>query len=303
MSRPGCRRVGSCLSGQLCMAVVAIAIAFAVAPAQAQSGANANEVERLQKRVEQLEGQLVDLQVVIGTLESLARAPSAAPGAPASGAPVAGDDGRISALETQVRALTAQIEQLSQGGGPPSANLRPSTPPTGAQPGPTAFGSTTVTPRNDSIGGLITNSARPADGLRGGAVGTVDETPDVQYEAAYGALLQQNYTTAEAGFSQFLQDNPRHRLAGNAQYWLGEVYFVQGDYRAAANAFLNGYQTYGQSSKAADSLLKLAMSLNRLGARDDACASLKAIAQRYPDAPDHVLSRAQTEGRQMGCRG
>ena len=82
----------------------------------ASQGRPAGETQ-LRQRVEQLEEQLTEMQVVIGTLESLARSPgtaaSAAPvsrGAPASGA----DQGRIEDLETQVRALTNQLEQLSE---------------------------------------------------------------------------------------------------------------------------------------------------------------------------------------------
>src|SRR5262245_54871472 len=53
----------------------------------------------LQRRVEQLEEQLVDLQVVIGTLESLAKGGAApAPGAQLSGAALsAADAGRLDA--------------------------------------------------------------------------------------------------------------------------------------------------------------------------------------------------------------
>src|SRR5262249_16778455 len=70
----------------------------------------------LQRRVEQLEEQLVDLQVVIGTLESLARGggtapPSGGPRGPSTSAAVnAADAGRMDAIETQIRALAAQLE-------------------------------------------------------------------------------------------------------------------------------------------------------------------------------------------------
>src|SRR5262249_46845410 len=74
---------------------------------------------QLRQRVEQLEEQLVDLQVVIGTLESLAKnAGTSAPsmrGAPVGGGSLGGSDGaRLDALETQIRALTAQLEQLAE---------------------------------------------------------------------------------------------------------------------------------------------------------------------------------------------
>ncbi len=93
------------------------------AAAPAASAASAQDAA-LKKRVEQLEEQLVDLQVVIGTLESLARAGVRQPPSPvATGAPMSGSDqARLETLETQIRALTAQVEQLSR---EPRAEFRP----------------------------------------------------------------------------------------------------------------------------------------------------------------------------------
>ena len=297
-----------------------VALALAVAslvsthgPTQAQG--SDSEVAQLRKRVEQLEGQMIDLQVVIGTLESLAQAPRRASGYGAVSAGAPADNGRIAALETQIRALTAQVEQLSSGRSAPlttrSVVPRGSIPagePSGVTPS-FGFGQTTVTPNSgpsratgsDPIGGLIANNDTSGTSYAAPGFSSGRDSPKAEYDSAYGALLQQNYAAAQEGFESFLQANPRHELAGHAQYWLGEVYYVRGNYKAAASAFLKGYQTYSRSPKAPDSLLKLAMSLDRLGARDDACASLAAIAERFPDAPGHVSNRAQSEKRRMGC--
>ena len=60
-----------------------------------------------------------------------------------------------------------------------------------------------------------------------------------------------------------------HKLAGNAQYWLGETHYVRRDYKAAATAFLNGYTTFENSPKAPDSLLKLGMTLVVMGEKEN----------------------------------
>ena len=86
------------------------------ASAQAAAPQQGGGDQALRQRVEQLEEQLVDLQVVIGTLKSLARSGGVrAPAAPAAGSmPMSGsDEARLDGMETQIRALTAQIEQLS----------------------------------------------------------------------------------------------------------------------------------------------------------------------------------------------
>ena len=60
-------------------------------------------------------------------------------------------------------------------------------------------------------------------------------------------------------------------------------------------------QTYARSAKAPDSLLKLAMSLDKLGAKDAACASYADLSAKFPNAPGHVKNRADTERRRLGC--
>jgi tol-pal system protein YbgF len=94
---------------------------------------------------------------------------------------------------------------------------------------------------------------------------------------------------------------PRDGLAGNAQYWLGESYFVRGQFKPAAQAFLKGYQTYAGSPKAPDSLFKLAVSLDRMGQKNDACATFGELLQKFPTAPANIKSRAQTERQRLGC--
>lgn len=288
----------------------------------------------LKSRVESLEEQLVDMQVVVGTLESMSKSAGGAAPAFAASAP-GGGDGRVEALERQIQALTAQVEQLSDqvralGGTPRRADAGGAY--AAAPPAAGAFGSTTVTPGGaDAIGGLIDTAPPPGvppaastanayattppaaatdpGGYSAGQppVATAalppasDGDPKQMYETAYGYLLQRDYGSAETAFTEFVQKFPTDSLAGNAQYWLGETYFVRGQYKAAAGAFLKGYQTYAQNSKAPDSLLKLAMSLDRLGQKDAACASYGELTTKFPNAAQSVKARAQSERQRVGC--
>jgi tol-pal system protein YbgF len=277
----------------------------------------------LRQRVEQLEEQLVDLQVTVGTLESLARgattpAPPAGRQSPGPSAAIgAADAGRLDAMDTQIRALAAQLEQLHEqvralaarsGPNPQAANEpgaaapRPGRPQVEAdptQPARTGFGAVTVSPdaeKKDEIDRIL-SSPQPSRGDPAEA----DGSPKQLYETAYGYLLQRDYGAAEAAFEEFLRRHPSDPLAGNAQYWLGESLYVRGQYRAAAGAFLKGYQTYGKSAKAPENLLKLAMSLQRLGQKDAACSSLSELTTKFPSAPAHVKNTAATERQRAGC--
>jgi tol-pal system protein YbgF len=298
------------------------------------------------RRVEQLEEQIVDMQVTVGTLESMSRsgggtAPRVGNGSGGGGGASA-DAGRVDGLETQVRALAAEVQRLTtevrrlsgasgqtrgDAGGPRfnSAEATPAAPPATVAAAPATtyippsirepartFGSTTVTPSGDPIGTLIEGAPRggagsvpapiPPGETQVAAVAPAAATPKQDYEAAYGHLLRQDYGAAEAAFEDFLKNHGADPLAGNAQYWLGETHFVRGNYKPAAAAFLKGYQSYSKSNKAPDSLLKLAMSLDRLGQKDAACSSFGELVGKFPDAPSHVKSRAASEQKRLGCR-
>lgn len=290
------------------------------APA-AQSVPRAGSDGGLGKRVEQLEEQLVDMQVVVGTLQSLARSgPSSAPAArnSASSYYSGAESGRIDALETQIRALTAQIEQIANQvralGAQPrrsDAGVAPDAGSGQAQPaGMPSFGSTTVTTgSDDAIGGLIEGQNLPSDSVAAlppaspnpQAGVSPSGNPKQLYETAYGYLMQRDYGAAQSAFEDFLNRYPSDSLAGNAQYWLGEAYFVRGQYKAAAGAFLKGYQGYSGNARAPDSLLKLAMSLDRLGQKDAACSSYAELNTKFPNAPQNVKMRAKSERQRVGC--
>ena len=126
------------------------------------------------------------------------------------------------------------------------------------------------------------------------------ETPESLYERSNESLLRRQFGDAEAGFATFLQKYPDHSLAGSAQYWLGETYYAQGDYKTAAANFLQGYKKYPKSRRAPDSLLKLGISLNRLGQAEQACAAYSAVSAEYPKAVD-ARKRAQAEAKRAGC--
>jgi tol-pal system protein YbgF len=318
-------------------------------PAPPRDGAQMGEAA-LRQRIEQLEEQLVDMQVVVGTLESLAKgAPASAAGAAvgranagAAAALNAADAGRLDGLETQIQALAAQLENLQEqvralagrsGAVAPSSSFaaaeppgkhprvgeaNPPPPPVGARAG---FGAVTVSPgapgqgQRDDIDQLLTSqpgaalpaAVEPGGGARvaaaplPGLAPEQDVAPKQLYETAYGYLLQRDYGAAEGAFEDFLQRFPNDPLAGNAQYWLGESLFVRGQYRSAAGAFLKGYQNYGRNAKAPESLLRLAMSLQRLGQKDAACSSFSELASKYPSAPPHVKTSAQAERQKAGC--
>ena len=127
-------------------------------------------------------------------------------------------------------------------------------------------------------------------------------TPQERYNYAYKLLVQSDYADAESAFREFLGAHGQDALAGNAQYWLGETYYVRGQYEPAAQAFLQGYQGYPKGAKAPDSLLKLGMSLSAMKKNPEACAALGQLGKEFASAPPHVKDAAIRERNKIGCK-
>ena len=122
------------------------------------------------------------------------------------------------------------------------------------------------------------------------------------YQNGLNALKANNYKTAEENFSKILNQNPNDKLAGNAQYWLGEVYYAQGNYAKSAVAFAKGYQNYKSGAKGADSLFKLGMSMKLLKKNTDACAAFGGVKAEFPKASADLLTKASTEYKALKCK-
>jgi tol-pal system protein YbgF len=248
---------------------------------------------------------------------------------------------RVDALETQIGALTSQLEQMSQQlsalKAEPAAQvpapLPPSNPPparqgqadpsslsaladmagaagdTGDISQPRWYG---PKPGEDQVSALPGGEAKPLappaqeSGAPGGKPQSLmaalpDNDVHSLYEKGYGALSQKDYAGAEDAFRQLIGTYPKDPLAGNAQYWIGESFYRRGQYKAAADAFLKGYKKYKSGDKAPETLLKLGMSLAALGQKDAACSTFGELKSKYPAAPQPVRDEAKAEQKKARC--
>ena len=129
-----------------------------------------------------------------------------------------------------------------------------------------------------------------------------DENPDKQYEFATSFLKVGDYNTAERAFREFVDTNPEHKLAGNAQYWYAETFRIRQLYTDAASAYLEGYQKYPKSNKAPINLLKLGVSLVQIGEKDQGCLMISGVKEQYPKANQSVLQKAKYEEKKFECK-
>jgi tol-pal system protein YbgF len=226
---------------------------------------------------------------------------------------------RLSALEEEIRRMTGKIEEAQNAaeqvdaklknlqedtefrlnrleqaagvlaGGAPAAGAgaAPATPP------PAATAAATPTPAVPP----------PAAGGNPGGPSPASSSPAAltAYDKALGSLRRGEYEQAEGELKSFIAAFGSDKLAGNAQYWLGETYYVRGNYDLAAKAFLDGIKAYPGSAKAPDSFLKLGMSLIQMNQKDKGCQVLAELPTRYSDASQTIKSRADRERKAAGC--
>lgn len=296
--RPDRRPINSVFA---CVAVVALAGGSLIAAEAALAQSGDMDPRGIANRLDRIEREISDLQR------------QAYSGGASSGAPVVMDSGagtadlqaRVVALEEQVRDLNGRLEEAHHrsetlqrnldafqqdvdlrfqdaGAGVPAANA-------GEAPG----SQSSVAPDSSA-------ADAPASGVSAGSV-LPNGTPETRYEFAIDLMKRGQYDKARAAFQEFLQVHPKNVLAGNAQYWLGETYYAQNDYKRAGDAFLTGYTTYASSSKAPDSLLKLGMSLAALDNKDAACTVWGELGSKFPQASPSVVARAKLERQKAGC--
>jgi tol-pal system protein YbgF len=292
------------------------------------------DLRPLLDRLDRMERDMNQLQRQVYRGGSTSGAP--VPVAPADGGTAVNLELRVDQIETQMRTLTGSLEevnysidqlkrrldklvgdvdqrltQLEHPGTPAggaAGGMAAATPSPGAGANPAAppsqAGTLVAPPAAAPNSGGQTAAARPgaAPAATSGGPGTLPSgSAQDQYNYAFGLLRQADYPGAEEALRSFVQRYPNDPLAGNAEYWLGETYYVRKDYNNAAATFAEGYRKYPQSGKAADNLLKLGMSLGNVGQKKEACLTFSQLAHDFPKASGNITERANQEKQRLGC--
>jgi len=144
----------------------------------------------------------------------------------------------------------------------------------------------------------------PAPGAGVAALAQADNPQsEAAYRDAFALLKAGQYEQSIAAFSQYLQLYPHSQYADNAQYWLGEAYYVMRQYEPAIAQYQALVQTYPDSQKQSHAMLKIAYSYDELGLAEQAAAVLAELKQKFPDSAaarlaDERLARMRARGAQ-----
>lgn len=262
----------------LALAALAAACAVATAPAFAQRASLAERVAALEQRAANSQGnmalvnQLEQLRSEVATLRSMIEELRNE-----------GEQAKATA-RAQYLDLDGRLTRLEGGGQP--------VPAAPAERGVESSAALQATPDSPPLGGVS-----PPDIVMPPT--SADER--ASYESAFDILKAGRYDESARAFVQFLQAHPDGSYAPNARYWLGESYYVTGNYQLALEQFQLLYRQHPQHAKAPGALLKVGLSQYGLQQMGEAEATLTEVTRKYPgtDAARTAEDRLQAIALRM----
>lgn len=128
------------------------------------------------------------------------------------------------------------------------------------------------------------------------AATAVDPVAEQQaYQDAFNLLKAGRYGEAVEAFTAFLEDYPSGRYGDNAQYWLGEAYYVTRQFEPALTEFRKLVSEYPDSQKMSHGLLKMGYIHHELGRNEEAQRVLSELIERYPNTTAARLARERLQ--------
>jgi len=122
---------------------------------------------------------------------------------------------------------------------------------------------------------------------------------DTLYQNGLRDFTSGNYDLARQEFSDYLKNFPSNALAGNAQFYLGEVAYAQEDYQNAVTQYDKVLYSYPKSYKLAAALLKKGQAEVKLGQKASGTRDLREVIRRFPGTDE--ARQAQAKLKETGA--
>ncbi len=139
----------------------------------------------------------------------------------------------------------------------------------------------------------VPTGIQPAGSTPPGAAANMPQAPpaDQLYNDGLRDYNANKNDLASQEFTQYLQVYGNTDLAGNAQFYVGEIAYRQGNFSGAVQAYNKVLDQYPGGNKTAAAQLKKAYALLELGQRDAGVQELRSLISRYPKSPEALQAR------------
>lgn len=117
-------------------------------------------------------------------------------------------------------------------------------------------------------------------------------TSDSLYLKGLDSLKAGDIATAREQFTRFLDQNPKHELAANAHYWIGESYYSEKNYESAILSYQEVIKNFPGKDKVVAAMLKQAMAFNAINDPKSAKYVLKKLIEGFPKSEEAKKAKA-----------
>ena len=156
-------------------------------------------------------------------------------------------------------------------------------------PVPSAGPRLAVTSSVPTIESQLRQARQPAPRTRPRTFGD----PRAEYQRYYEALRAGNHAYALQGFRNFVERFPGHDFSDNAQYWIGETFYDQKQFKSALLEFRKVVDNHPDGNKVPDGLLKLGYCYQQMGETDKARQVWQQVVQVYPKSNPASLAKTK----------
>lgn len=115
--------------------------------------------------------------------------------------------------------------------------------------------------------------------------------PDVLYNNALSDYNGAKYNLAMQEFGDYIKYYGNTDLAGNAQYYIADIEYRQGNYQQAVQDYDKVLEQYPSGNKASAAQLKKAYALINIDQRDAGIRELRSLIARYPKSLEAQQAR------------
>ena len=115
------------------------------------------------------------------------------------------------------------------------------------------------------------------------------------YKDAYETLHKGDLEGARRKFEAFLKQYPNTELSDNAQFWIGETYYLKKDFERAILEYEKAIVKYPEGDKIPAALFKQALAFLELGDKANARNLLKRVIEKYPHSNQAELAKKKLE--------
>jgi len=116
---------------------------------------------------------------------------------------------------------------------------------------------------------------------------------EAAYNACYKIFKEGQYVKAREEFVKFLKQHPKSAYSDNAQFWIGETWYVEEKYERAIVEYEKVVKDYPSGDKVPYALLKQGMAFQKLGDKASARIVYNQIVKKYPNTNQARVAKAK----------